>query len=569
MNFTCVLICRNEEKTIRRLMGSLQQFRAQGGEVIIVDTGSTDSTVEVARSLGAKVTEMGDAFRIKIDNAQEINDLFGAPLVKDGDTLFDYSSARNYAASLSLTDWVWAIDADECATVLDLEKINEFLNTDIDRLEYDFVFSHLEDGSPAIAFLHSKFYRKSKMEWRGIIHEVLQDTNGPSKSKYLGSDIIRLEHFQNRETDRSGYLTGLALDCFLHPENDRHSHYLGRELLWRGFHEAAIRELTRHIEMNKWLPEKAQSMIFIGDAYEQLAREERAVEWWMKAFATDPMRREALMKLCEFYFKKNDYHRVNCFAEMSLCVPYQPFYANNQEHYTFKPHEYLYWAKFYLGDFAGSKEHFEIALKFLPNHGKFLHDARFYEELPKVTVILPSLGRPEGLERCLESIRRQNYPAEKIETLVLDDTPRIGVPKRVAEGLLKSTGDVIVFASNDIEFHPDAIILAVLKSKEKALVAMDAGNPEECEHFLIRKDLIPRIGGEIFDTEFNHVGVDNLLMAKAKKLNEFGRCEGKVNHFHFSNGKAEFDEVYAIGWKEEMVKKDRELLKRKLAELNA
>ena len=158
MNFSVVLICRNESRTIRRLMGSLEQFKARGGEVIVVDTGSEDDTVEVAKSLGCKVTEMGDAFRIKIENAKEINDYFGAPLVKDGDTLFDYSSARNYASSLSLTDWVWAIDADECATVLGLDKIEEILKTDIDRLEYDFVFSHLEDGSPAIAFLHSKFY---------------------------------------------------------------------------------------------------------------------------------------------------------------------------------------------------------------------------------------------------------------------------------------------------------------------------------------------------------------------------------------------------------------------------
>ncbi len=161
-----------------------------------------------------------------------------------------------------------------------------------------------------------------------------------------------------------------------------------------------------------------------------------------------------------------------------------------------------------------------------------------------------------------------NYPQELIEVIVLEDEPRIGVPLRVKEGVEKSTGDVVVFASNDIEFESNALILAA--QKEFGLVAFNTGpvskdNGNICEHFLIRKDLIEKIG-EVFDTEFNHVGVDNLLWAKCSKLGEAARCEeAKVMHFHWAKGTGEFDEVSKLGWNEEMVKKDRELLIKKLA----
>src|SRR6267142_1639782 len=77
------------------------------------------------------------------------------------------------------------------------------------------------------------------------------------KTIRLPESQIKLEHWQNQETNRSGYLTGLALDCFLNPDNDRNSHYFARDLMWSGRYRSAIREFDRHIAMNKWEAERA------------------------------------------------------------------------------------------------------------------------------------------------------------------------------------------------------------------------------------------------------------------------------------------------------------------------
>ena len=175
--FSIVLISKNEENTLPTLFKSIKEFKDKGGEVIVLDTGSTDNTVKVAKEFGCKVEEVGDRFIKTIKNADEINKRFiidEEPIIKNGDKLFDFSEARNYAATLASNDWVFSPDCDEALTSFNLNEIEKAISDpNVDRLEYNFIFSHDAYNNPAISFLHSKFYRKSKMEWKHIIHEIL------------------------------------------------------------------------------------------------------------------------------------------------------------------------------------------------------------------------------------------------------------------------------------------------------------------------------------------------------------------------------------------------------------
>lgn len=269
-NFSIVLIARNESKTLPRLIESLKEFQERGGEIILVDTGSTDGTPDIARELGCKVNEAGTRFLHTMDEhtANHINALFieggDSPIVVAGDTNFDYSAARNYAAALAENDMIATPDCDEIYTKLDLDKICQAITDGVEQLEYNFVFSHDVEGNEVVKFLHCKFYDRRKLHWTGIIHEIL---TGNANRQFFQEDVIKLEHWQNVETNRGHYLKGLALSCLLEPDNDRNAHYFGRELLYTGRYASAIKQLERHVAMDRWPAERAESLIFIGDCY--------------------------------------------------------------------------------------------------------------------------------------------------------------------------------------------------------------------------------------------------------------------------------------------------------------
>lgn len=378
--FSVALIAKNEALTLPRMIGSLKEFQDRGGEIWVLDTGSTDNTIEVAKSLGCKVEAVGDKFRIKIDKelADKINAKFvvsgEAPVVNAGESLFDFASARNYIADFPENDMIATPDCDEIFTKFDIDKLDETIASGVGQLEYNFVFSHDHLGNPVIKFRHCKFYNRKQLKWVGVIHEVLA---GNAKCVFLGEDIIKLEHYQNEKTNRSGYLKGLAIDCYNNPNNDRNSHYFAREMLYLGRYNSAIKEFKNHISMGRWGTEAAQSMMYIGDAYKALGNTDEMLLWWVKSVEKEA-RREPLMRLAEYYFQRDMYAQVVVYAEAALSVTQIPFYSNHQPYYENVPHELLYIAYWWMGNKEKSKEHFLKALAWKPNHPRYLKDAVFY-----------------------------------------------------------------------------------------------------------------------------------------------------------------------------------------------
>jgi|GEM_PF-2282083 len=93
------MIVKNEEKNIKQALSWAKDITF---EQIVVDTGSTDRTVEIAESMGAKVFHF-----------EWIN---------------DFSAAKNYAIEQAKGDWIAFLDADEYFSPQDTKKLMPFLN---------------------------------------------------------------------------------------------------------------------------------------------------------------------------------------------------------------------------------------------------------------------------------------------------------------------------------------------------------------------------------------------------------------------------------------------------------
>ncbi len=97
MIFSVVLITHNEEANIERTLKSVQSLVAHGkGEIVVVDSGSNDRTVEIAQSFGAKVF---------------VEEWKG------------YASQKNSAIDKASGEWILSLDADEEVEAELLEQI--------------------------------------------------------------------------------------------------------------------------------------------------------------------------------------------------------------------------------------------------------------------------------------------------------------------------------------------------------------------------------------------------------------------------------------------------------------
>ena len=68
-NFSICVIAKNEAKTLPNLVASVKKYMDEDGlEINVLDTGSTDGTPEIARSLGCRVDEVGTEFLTVLDD---------------------------------------------------------------------------------------------------------------------------------------------------------------------------------------------------------------------------------------------------------------------------------------------------------------------------------------------------------------------------------------------------------------------------------------------------------------------------------------------------------------------
>ncbi|MBD2002569.1 MULTISPECIES: glycosyltransferase [Cyanophyceae] len=101
MKLSFCIIVKNEEASLPRCLSSVKDLV---NEIVVLDTGSTDKTVEIAKSFGAKV------YYFEWCN--------------------DFAAARNEALKYVQGDWVLVLDADEVLTPEIVPQIKQTIESD-------------------------------------------------------------------------------------------------------------------------------------------------------------------------------------------------------------------------------------------------------------------------------------------------------------------------------------------------------------------------------------------------------------------------------------------------------
>lgn len=227
------IIAKNEEKHIEKCLSSIRSHTAESAdfEIIVVDTGSTDRTKEIAAKYADKVL--------------------------DFTWVNDFSAARNYSVAQASHDYILVLDCDEIITRLDQEQLNALIDTYPEAVGRISIDNHYLSNQTDTVYRDrlGRFFNRSFFHFESPIHE--QIVHKQTGLRYDSYDVPIL-------VDHVGYLGSIEA---LRPKVERNNTLLFQEL-----------------EKD---PENPYLYFQIGQSYNMIYDYEKSYQYYQKALAYD------------------------------------------------------------------------------------------------------------------------------------------------------------------------------------------------------------------------------------------------------------------------------------------
>lgn len=277
------MIVKNEEKVLARCLDSICDLM---DEIIIVDTGSTDRTKEIA----AKYTDR----------------------VYDFTWVNDFAAARNFAFSKASMEYIYSADADEVVNEENRKRfriLKESLLPEIEivqmkygnQLQHNTVYNFDEEYRPKL------FRRLREFVWEDPIHETVRTSPVVYDSEivithlpetlHAGRDLAAFQRMWEQETVVSARLHEMyAKELFIAGEAEDFAAAME-------FFEASAADTNRSVD------EITQACLVVARGARLFQDSEKFFKYIMKVVAGNECS-ECCFELGEFYFEKQDYEEA-------------------------------------------------------------------------------------------------------------------------------------------------------------------------------------------------------------------------------------------------------------------
>jgi len=277
------MIVKNEEAVLARCLDSIKDVI---DEIIIVDTGSTDETKNIA----SRYTN----------------------LVFDFEWINDFSAARNEAFSKATMDYQMWLDADDVFPEISAKQLLELKSildpsTDVVTMKY---VTHFDaDGNPILVSTRERLTKREKnFIWQDPIHEFIQMVG-----KIVRTDI-EVHHKREKKEERS-YRN---LNIYEHMESEikknggsftpRQLYYFARELKDHANWLKSSYYFEKFINSGAgWVEDIIAACFNLSICYRQLGSEHKIVPLLLKSFEYDAPRAEICCEIGYFYKRAHKY----------------------------------------------------------------------------------------------------------------------------------------------------------------------------------------------------------------------------------------------------------------------
>lgn len=300
MKIAVYTIALNEEKFVERWYESAKD----ADYLLIADTGSTDKTKRIAKKLGIKVVDIS---------------------IKP----WRFDDARNVALAL-LPD-----DIDMCVS-LDMDEVlsdgwrEELEKTTAPQILYKYTQNWRDIETqihPNLQFIALKIHARHGYRWKHIVHELPY----PDRNDNHSFEFSELEIFHKPDNDKSREAYNkLIVDTHNeNPDSDRYQLYYAKNFIGID-NEKAIEEFLRFISM----PMKETTLTDKAFAYILLAvlDNNNAKKYLEKSVKICPERRESLVSLAMYHYKRENWRRCEKLCKKALAIKEQVIDYNYGEY---------------------------------------------------------------------------------------------------------------------------------------------------------------------------------------------------------------------------------------------
>ena len=348
------MIVKNEEMHIARCLDSVAGLV---DEIVIVDTGSTDRTVEIVSNYTSNVF------------SYEWKD--------------DFSDARNKSFSKASMEYCMWMDADDILEEAERDRflqLKQSLSPDVDMVMMKYNTSFDEAGRPSFSYFRERWIRNcAQYRWAGAVHEVI-----PPTGKILYSDIA-ISHkkisFGDPDRNLKIYQKIIADGKFLEP---RQQYYYGRELYYHKQYKDAVDILEQFLGSEEgWIENKIEACSICANCYFQLGDEQTALTTLLRSMSFDLPRAELCCEIGKYFLEHKNYHNAIYWYETALNIPKNEYAGGFMltDCYNYIPLLQLCVCYDRLGERQKAKEYNERAGAYKPYSKSYLYNKQYFDSL--------------------------------------------------------------------------------------------------------------------------------------------------------------------------------------------
>ncbi len=350
------MIVKNESDSLRRCLNSIKDAV---DEIVIVDTGSTDDTKNIAYEFTDRVYDF-----VWID---------------------DFSAARNFSLSKASYDYIMWLDADDVITAENTKKLlqlKQTLTADTAVIYMPYATSFDSSDRVTFTYFRERLVKKANNPvWVEPIHEVINIVG----KTYFSDIIIEHRKLQPNAVDRNLKIfeKQLAQGKKL---STRLKFYYARELMYNNRTQEAIKIFEDFLDSKKGYKENCITACRdLSYCYQKLFDNEKAKLAALRGllFASD--RAEIFCRIGELFLAENKLDDALFWYQISYNTkkPINSLGFIESDYYGFIPAMQLCLIYFKKGDTLLSKKYNEAAGKIKPYAKEYLFNKVYFESLEK------------------------------------------------------------------------------------------------------------------------------------------------------------------------------------------